>query len=87
MRDSIRVAEPREAPWQIWIVDPAEATMALLQASPGQKTATYQDLGRVLLFVAAAIVLMLVATAILGVQVPGPSYDIVPDPAGLGIPF
>jgi hypothetical protein len=38
--------------------------------------------------VAAVIVVMIVLTAIVGVQQTGPSYQIVPDPAsGLGLPF
>jgi hypothetical protein len=61
--------------------------MALHQTTLGQRVASYQDLVRVLLIVAAVIVLMLVATAIFGVQQTGPSYEIVPDPAGLGLPF
>jgi hypothetical protein len=62
--------------------------MALHQGTLGQRAASYQDLVRVLLIVAAVIVLMLVATVIFGVQQTGPSYEIVPDPAsGLGLPF
>ena len=62
--------------------------MALQRMTLGQRAASYQDLVRVLLIVAAVIVLMLVLTAIFGVQQAGPSYQIVPDPAsGLGLPF
>lgn len=44
------------------------------------------DLLRVVLIVAAVIALMLVLTWVLGVARFGPSYEIVPDPAGL-LPF
>ena len=59
--------------------------MALHQ-NIGQR-ATYQDLVRVLLVIAAVIAVMAVVTAILGVQVAGPAYSIVPDPAGVTLPF
>ena len=59
--------------------------MALHQTTIGPKA---MDLGRVLLIAAAVIVLLVLATAILGVQVAGPTYEIVPDPAGLsGLSF
>ena len=62
--------------------------MTLQRMTLGQRAASYQDLVRVLLIVTAVIVLMLVLTAIFGVQQTGPSYEIVPDPAsGLGLPF
>jgi hypothetical protein len=62
--------------------------MALHQSTLGQRVASHQDLVRVLLIVAAVIVLMLVMTALFGVHQTGPSYQIVPDPAGgLGLPF
>ena len=62
--------------------------MALQGTTLGQRVASYPDLVRVLLIVVAVIVLMLVLTAIFGVQQTGPSYEIVPDPAsGLGLPF
>ena len=62
--------------------------MALHQATLGQRRASHQDLVRVLLIIAAVIVLMIVMTAIFGVQRAAPSYQIVPDPAGgLGLPF
>ena len=62
--------------------------MALQHSILGKRAAPYPDLVRVLLIVAAVIVLMLVLTAIFGVQQTGPSYEIVPDPAsGLGLPF
>jgi len=62
--------------------------MTLQRMTLGQRAASYQDLVRVLLIVTAVIVIMLVLTAIFGVQQTGPSYQIVPDPAsGLGLPF
>lgn len=62
--------------------------MALHRTTLGQRADSYQDLVRVLLIVAAVIVVMLVLSAIFGVQQTGPSYQIVPDPAsGLGLPF
>ncbi len=62
--------------------------MALQRTTLGQTVATLPDLVRVLLIVATVIVLMLVLTAIFGVQQAGPSYQIGPDPAsGLGLPF
>ena len=54
----------------------------------GLRGASYPDLLRVLFIIAAVIVVMLVLTAIFGVQRPGPSLEIAPDPAsGLGLPF
>ena len=61
--------------------------MALHQRTLGQRLGSYQDLIRVLVIVAAVIVLMLAANVIFGVQQTSPSYEIVPDPAGLGLPF
>ncbi|MDR3544199.1 MAG: hypothetical protein P4L30_00335 [Candidatus Limnocylindrales bacterium] len=62
--------------------------MALQHPTLGQRVASNQDLVRALLIVAAVIVLMIVLTAVVGVQQTGPSYQIVPDPAsGLGLPF
>ncbi len=62
--------------------------MALQRTSLGQRAGSYRDLVRVLLIVAAVIVLMLVLTVVFGVQQTGPSYQIAPDPAsGLGLPF
>lgn len=61
--------------------------MALHPTSLRQQVASYRDLVSVLLVVAAVIVLTLALTAILGVQQPGPSLELVPDPAGLGLPF
>lgn len=61
--------------------------MALHRPTLGQKMAPYQDLLRALVVVAAVIAAMLVATAVFGVRLTGPSYEIVPDPAGLTLPF
>jgi len=62
--------------------------MVLQRTTLGQRAVPYRDLIRVLVIVAAVIVLMLVMTAMFGVQQTGPSYEIVPDPAaGLGLPF
>ena len=61
--------------------------MVLHQTTHEQRTASHQDLVRVIIIIASVIVLMLVATAIFGVQQTAPSYEIVPDPAGLGLPF
>ena len=44
------------------------------------------DLLRVVLIVAVVVALMLVLTWVVGVARGGPSYEIVPDPAGL-LPF
>jgi len=62
--------------------------MTLLQTTDGLPAAPTRDFARVLLILAAVIVLMLVATSILGVQQTGPAYEIVPDPAHLsGLSF
>ncbi len=62
--------------------------MALHRTTLGQRAASYPELLRVLLVVAAVIVLMLVMTVIFGVHQAGPSYELVPDPAaGLSLPF
>ena len=62
--------------------------MALQRTTLGRRALFSQDLVRAMLIVAAVIVLMLVMTAVFGVQQTGPSYDIVSDPAaGLGLPF
>jgi hypothetical protein len=45
------------------------------------------ELLRALVIVVAVVALMLVATAVLGVQGAGPSYEIAPDPAGVFLPF
>lgn len=58
----------------------------VLDRSAGQRML---DLGlvQVVLIVAAVIALMLLATAILGVQTAMPSYELAPDPAGMALPF
>jgi ABC-type transporter Mla subunit MlaD len=62
--------------------------MALQHTTPGQRAASFQALGRVLLVLAAVIVGMLVLTVVFGVGQTGPSYDLVPDPAAAaGLPF
>jgi hypothetical protein len=62
--------------------------MTLQRPNPIQHVARRRDLPRVLVILAAVIVLMLVATAMLGVQQLGPLYEIVPDPAHLsGLSF
>jgi hypothetical protein len=62
--------------------------MALHRTTLGQQVGVFEDLVRVLLIVAAVIVLMLVLTAIFGMHQAVPSLQIVPDPAGaLGLPF
>ncbi len=61
--------------------------MALHQTTLEPRAVSPQDLVRVLLILAAVVVLMLVATAILGAQLTPPPYEITPDPAGLALPF
>jgi len=62
--------------------------MALHQTGLGQRIESREDLVRILLIVAAVIVLMLVMTVAFGVHQAGPSYQLVPDPAGAaGLPF
>lgn len=56
-----------------------------LQLSSGMRTSSV-DLLRVALVVAAIIALMLVLTWVVGIAPGGPSYEIVPDPAGQ-LPF
>lgn len=48
---------------------------------------TLGGVGRVLLVAAIAIAIVLVVTAIVGVQVAGPSLDLTADPAGMALPF
>lgn len=45
-----------------------------------------QDLYRVLLIIAAVVVLIAAATIVFGFQVTGPTYEITTDPAGT-LPF
>jgi len=62
--------------------------MALQQTTLGERAASFEDLVRVLLIIAAVIVVMIALTAVFGVGQTGPSYEIVPDPAAAaGLPF
>ena len=62
--------------------------MALQRSALGTRAAPSRDLVRVALILAAVIVAFLVMTAVFGIGLASPSYDIVPDPAsGLGLPF
>ena len=60
--------------------------MALHQSTLGHSAASYQGLLIAVLIVVAVVAAMLIVTAIFGVRLAGPSYDIVPDPAGLAFP-
>ncbi len=57
--------------------------MALHQTALQPRT---QDLYRVLLIIAAIVVLIAAATIVFGFQVTGPTYEITTDPAG-ALPF
>jgi hypothetical protein len=59
--------------------------MALQRTPFVQRLGSSRDLVLVLLVVAAALVVVVAMTAIFGLQ-PGPSFEIVPDPAGI-LPF
>ena len=62
--------------------------MALQQPILAGSTVTREDVIRVLLIVAAVIAVVIVATALIGMQQAGPAYDLTPDPAKLsGLPF
>jgi len=61
--------------------------MALQHPQHGTRIVADHDLIRAFVLVVAVIGLMLLATAVFGVQGQGPSYEIAPDPAGLAIPF
>ena len=62
--------------------------MALQHQTLQQRVTSLPSTLLVLLIVVVAVGVMLLATAILGVHLTGPGYDIVPDPAsGLGLPF
>lgn len=59
-----------------------------LHPSTHERTSTLSTLGLALLIAAAIVAVMVLLTVIFGVQVPGPVYDLVPDPAGFaGLPF
>ena len=60
--------------------------MTLRRTTLSQKVIGYEDLIRAFVFVLAVIAALLVMTAIFGINVTGPSYEIVPDPAGV-LPF
>lgn len=59
--------------------------MALQQPTVEQHRT--RDVLRVLLMVAAAITIVVIATAFFGFQDGGASLELVPDPAGLSLPF
>jgi hypothetical protein len=62
--------------------------MALQQPTLADSKISREDVIRVLLIVAAAIAVIVVATALIGMQQAGPVYDFTPDPAKLsGRPF
>lgn len=59
--------------------------MALQHQTLVQRVTSHEILTPVLLMI-AIVAVMLLATAILGVRLTGPSYELVPDPAGV-LPF
>ena len=64
--------------------------MALHRSSLGRLTDSHRDLAQLLVIaalVAAIVLVILVATALLGVQQTAPLYEILPDPAGIELPF
>jgi hypothetical protein len=56
--------------------------MALQQTTVEHRS---EDLLRAVLLIAVTVALLVVATAILGMSGSGPSLEIVPDPAGVGL--
>lgn len=61
--------------------------MALQQLTLGAR-ASFEDIVRVLLLVAAVIVVMLALNVVFGFNGSGPPFDLTVDPAaGLGLPF
>ena len=60
--------------------------MALHHDRPASRTRSHDDLLRALIFVVLIIGLMAAATVVFGVQISGPSLELVPDPAG-AMPF
>ena len=58
--------------------------MALHQPALGHRA---QEFVRVVLIVVAAIAVMVLATVIFGDQTAAPSFELVPDPAGVSLPF
>jgi hypothetical protein len=62
--------------------------MALQQPTLAGSTMSREGVIRVLLIIAAVIAVVIVATALIGMQQAGPAYDLTPDPAKLsGLPF
>jgi hypothetical protein len=61
--------------------------MVLHPRRPVRQFAADHGLRFAALLTVVAIALMVLASAIFGVHVSGPSYEIVPDPAGVAIPF
>ena len=54
----------------------------------GQRAASFEDVVRILLIVAAVIVVMLALNVVFGFNGSGPSFDLTPDPGtALGRPF
>jgi hypothetical protein len=62
--------------------------MALHQTTLRERVMPFEDIVRVLLFVAAVIVVMLALNAVFGFNGSGPPINLTVDPAaGLGLPF
>ena len=62
--------------------------MTLQQTTLGSRSASNQDLVRIVLAAAAVLVLIVVLAVIFSVAHVGPSYEIVVDPAAAaGLPF
>jgi hypothetical protein len=61
--------------------------MALHNLTNVRDAAADHELIRAFVIVIAIVALMLIATAVFGVQGAGPSYEIVSDPAGVELPF
>ena len=51
-----------------------------------QRISSHQDMLRILVIFAAVLVVMAVLTVALGVTRPGPSFELIADPAA-GLPF
>jgi len=60
--------------------------MALQRTVLGEQLEAHLELARVVLIIGAALLLMLVMTVVFGWHGVAPTYQIVPDPAGL-LPF
>ena len=62
--------------------------MALNRGTLSRRAASFEDALRILLILAAAIVVMLALTAVFGFNGAAPSFDLTPDPgAALGLPY